>query len=104
MINDDLKGLIDMAKTKRRKLRAIKWGPLTWLILVITSVIFGIILFRFPLIPNKWKLIPLAVIGILLALMGYFSFRTKRKGDKSVVSVINVILSLAMIVCCNLLN
>lgn len=103
MINDDLKGLIDMAKTKRRKLRAIKWGPLTWLILVITSVIFGIILFRFPLIPNKWKMIPLAVNGILLALMGYFSFRTKRKGDKSVVSVINVILSLAMIVCSGIL-
>lgn len=88
-----------MAKKKRtRKLGAIKWGTVTWLIVLVSALLFGYTLYTFPLMPNKWKTIPLAVLGGLLLILAFFSFRTKKKGNKSGISVINVIVSLCMII------
>lgn len=87
-----------MAKTKKkRRLRAIKWGNVTWMVLLLAFLVFAFLLFRFPLIPNKWKLIPLLLAALVIAVMGFFSFRNKPKGNKSVISVLNVILSLALV-------
>ncbi|MDO4413654.1 MAG: LCP family protein [Erysipelotrichaceae bacterium] len=87
-----------MAKKKRRKLRAIKWGALTWLILLVAFLVFAVVVYRFPMIPKKWKLVPIGVVALITAILAFFSFRKKTKGDKSVVSVINTILAVCLIV------
>lgn len=85
-------------KKRRRKLKAIKWGALTWLILLIAFSVFAFILYRFPMIPKKWKLIPIGAVALIVAILGFFSFRRKRKGNQAVISVINAILSFCLII------
>ena len=84
-------------KKKRRKLRAVKWGTLTWLILLLAFLIFAFILFRFPLIPKKWKLIVIAAVAAIVGILCYFSFRKRLTGKKTGVSVINTILSVCLL-------
>lgn len=85
-----------VTKKKKRRLR-IKPGPATWLLLLVMSVVFVIFIMRFPLLPKKWKFICAGVITLIDLLLYYFSFRTTKRGNKTGISVINVILSICML-------
>ena len=83
-------------KKKRRRLR-IKQGAATWFVLLVLSIVFSFIIFRFPLLPKKLKFLCVAIIALLDAILGYFSFRKTRKGNKTGVSVLNTILAICML-------
>lgn len=87
----------EVKKIKRKRLR-IKPGALTWFVLVLISVVFSVFVFRFPLLPRKWKLVVIGIIALLDLLLGFFSFKkTKRKTNKTGISVVNTIFAILML-------
>ncbi len=84
-----------MAKTKKK---FKKWPMMTWFLLVIMSLLFGIMLFNFALFPTKWKLPVLVVVGIVLVLTAIASFHKFHAKGRLVTSIINVILTIVMII------
>lgn len=89
-----------MAKTgvkkKKRRLR-IKPEAASWAALILVSVLSAFFLYRFPLLPRKWKLICIGAIGILDLILCFFSFRKKRRGNKTAVSVVNTLLAICLL-------
>jgi len=91
-----------MANTKRKV--KINWLGITWLILLIISIIFYFVVIGFIAFPPKYVL-PFALILILLDLiLGILSLKKlnlkkkKKSIKKIVVTIINVVLSIFMIV------
>lgn len=83
-------------KKKRRRLK-IKPGALTWFVLVMLSIVFSFVIFRFPLLPKKWKFVCIGIIALLDLIVGFLSFRKTKKGNKTGVSVINTLLAICML-------
>lgn len=83
---------------KKRKIRSVKWSALTWLVLFMSFLVFSVILYRFPLIPKKWKIIPILVIAVLVGILCYFSLRKKTNLNKYIVPLINTVLAVCLIV------
>lgn len=91
-----------MAKKKRRsRFSRIRWGSMTWLVLLVFVIVFSFLLLKFPIIPNKWKLIVLGSMAVITALLGYFSFRNFKDfySKKTVVSALNILLSIVLLIC-----
>lgn len=84
-------------ETKKRKRLRIKPGVITWLLLAVMNLVFAFFVYRFPLVPKKWKHIILAGLAILAAVLAFFSFKKNRKGSKTAVSVINVLISICLL-------
>ena len=84
-------------KKKRRIRLRFRPGAATWLLFLLMSLVFIVFVFRFPLLPKKWKFAILAILILVAAVLAYFSFRRKRKGDKTVISVINTILAICLL-------
>ena len=87
-----------MAKNKRKKFRAVKWEALTWIILLISFLALAFVIFRFPLIPGKWKLIIIAAAFLPVLIMSFFSLRKRRKRSFSVTAVINILLTACILI------
>ena len=60
-------------ETKKRKRLRIKPGVITWLLLAVMNLVFAFFVYRFPLVPKKWKHIILAGLAILAAVLAFFS-------------------------------
>lgn len=90
-----------MAKRRRRRFKRIKWGTLTWLILLVCVLAFTFVLLKFPIIPMRWKLIALAVLALLTAILGFFSLHNRKDlyNEKTFVSAVNLILSIVLVIC-----
>lgn len=90
--------MTDTPVKKRRRLRLrFRPGAATWLVYLLMSIIFTVTVFRFPLMPRKWKFAILAVMIAVAAVLAYFSFRRKRRGNKTLISVINIILAIFLL-------
>ncbi len=87
-----------MAKRRRSRFLRVRWGVLTWLILILFAVVFAVVLLRFPIIPMRWKLILLAVVGAIIGVLCFFSFRNMDNFKKSrvYVSAANVFMSVVL--------
>lgn len=81
--------------SKNKTQRKIKWNILTWAVSAVLAVVFYFAVTGFSAFPSKYKLPVLAILAVLIALTGIFSFRAK-KGGKTVITVINVILSVCL--------
>lgn len=94
-----------MAKRRKRRFRRVRWGSLTWMILLVCTIVFAVVLLKFPILPLKWKLIALGALALILAILCYFSLRNQSDyyKKKTAVSSINVILSVILIICSVLL-
>lgn len=75
----------------------IKWGTLSWLVLLLAVILFSFFFLSFPLLPMKWKLVPVAAVALLAAVLAYFSLKKDRRGkNKTAVSVINIFLAICL--------
>ncbi len=80
--------------SNKRNKRKLNVKALTWLLLVISAVIFFFTVTGFIIFPKRFKLPLLAALLIILLIFGILSFVYKK--GRTAVSVINVILSLCL--------
>lgn len=93
-----------MAKRRRKRyFNRIRWSAATWLCLLLCAVVFFVVLFRFPVIPFKWKLLILSGITMLMAITAYFSlkkqsdYRKKGTGITAINAFLSVLLATASV-------
>ena len=80
------------------KRKTIKWGTVTWLILLLAVIVFSVFFLRFPLLPMKWKLMAEGAVLFIAAILAFFSLRKgKRNSKKTIVSVINMFLAICLV-------
>ena len=51
----------------------------SWLILVVLAVVFVWMLLKFPITPFVWRAAVCAVLAVIVVLLGWLSFRRKRR-------------------------
>ena len=86
----------NVTKKKKRRLK-IKPGAATWIVLLVLSIVLSFVILRFPLLPRTWKYICIGIIALIDAIHAFFSFRKKKKGNKTFISVMNTILAICML-------
>lgn len=55
-----------MAKSRRKKKRVLN-ARFVWMILLVISAIFFVVIYNMPMIPSKWKMLCLLALGAMLA-------------------------------------
>ena len=88
---------MDKKTTKKRRRLRIRQYVVSWLLLVVMTVVFAVVLLRFPLIPKKFKYLAIGAVLALVLIFGLFSFRKTKKGNKTGISVLNTILAICLL-------
>lgn len=79
----------------------MNWTGLSWIILLILTIVFYISALRFVVFPDKYKVPFTIVMVLIIAIMGFFSLKKMHQRGKPwkkiIVSIINCILSVFML-------
>ena len=72
----------------------------SWLILVVLAVVFVWMLLKFPITPFVWRAAVCAVLAVIVVLLGWLSFRRKRRlhSRRPVVTFFNCLLAVILAV------
>ena len=87
---------------RRRMHKKNRWSiaRTSWLILVVLAVVFVWMLLKFPITPFVWRAAVCAVLAVIVVLLGWLSFRRKRRlhSRRPVVTFFNCLLAVILAV------
>ena len=71
-------------------------ASLYWFVSLLTAILFLVVFYIMPMLPNKWAFVAGTVLLFLHIITGYFSFR-KGKG-KLAIKIVNLLIIMALLV------
>ncbi|MBR4164578.1 MAG: LCP family protein, partial [Solobacterium sp.] len=86
-----------MSKQETRRQKKHIRASLYWFVSLLAAVLFLIVFYFMPMLPNKWAFVAGTILLFLLIITGYFSFR-KGKSKKLAIKIINLLITAALLV------